>query len=177
MSETKADVILHPVRLRIIQCLAGGGHMTSYQLQEKLHDIPQATLYRHLKKLKEAGILIVTDERPNRGAMEKVYALPEHAAEISKEELERASAEDHLTYFINFLAHLIGEYGRYIKQPDVNLVKDGVTYRQFILYLTDEENLEMLLAFRGVMARYKDNQPDEHRKKRLIATIGHPAGE
>ena len=174
MTEKKADIILHPVRIRIIQCLIAGKRMTSYQLHEEMSDIPQATLYRHLRKLKEAGLLVITDERPSRGALEKVYTLPEHAANLSKEDLMGASAEDHLTYFINFVANLIGEYGRYVQQPDMDLFKDGVSYRQVPLYLSEEENLELLISIRNLFEKYKDNKPDNIRRKRLITTITHP---
>jgi DNA-binding transcriptional ArsR family regulator len=174
VSEKKAEVILHPIRMRIIQCLISRKQMTAYQLQEELSDIPQATLYRHLRKLKETGILIVSDERPNRGATEKVYTLPEQAAVLTQDDLRHATSEDHLTYFINFAAHLIGEYGRYVQQPDVDLVRDGFSYRQVPLYLTDEENLEMLYALRDVFHKYIENKPDANRRKRIITVIGHP---
>lgn len=174
MAEKKADIILHPIRMRIIQCLVTGGEMTSYQLQEELKDIPQATLYRHIKKMKDAGVLAVADERPHRGALEKVYMLPEHAANITKEDLENASPEDHLAYFINFAAHLIGEYGRYVQQPTFDLVQDGVSYRQIQLFLSDEENMELILAIREQLMKYKDNKPGENRRKRLISNIVHP---
>lgn len=178
MSEKKAEVILHPVRMRIIQSLVSKKQMTTYQLQEELSDIPQATLYRHLKKLMETGILIVADERPNRGAMERVYMLPEQAAIISQDDLKNATSEDHLTYFINFAAHLIGEYGRYVhQQPKVDLLQDGVSYRQLPLYLSDEENIEMILAVREVFKKYSENKPGPDRRKRLISMIVHPEGK
>jgi len=177
VAEKKAEVILHPVRIRIIQCLAGRKQMTPYQLQEVLQDIPQATLYRHLRKLKDAGILVVADERQNRGATEKVYTLPEHAAILTKEDLQHATAEDHLTYFINFAAHLIGDFGRYVQQSDLDLVRDGVSYRQVPLYLSEEENLEMLYAIRDIIKKYADNGPGGNRRRRLISVIAHPEDE
>lgn len=176
MSEKKAEVILHPVRMRIIQCLVSRKRMTPYQLQEEMPDIPQATLYRHVRKLKDAGILVVADERQSRGATEKVYMLPEYAAVLTQEDLQHATAEDHLTYFINYAAHLIGEYGRYVQQPGIHLERDGVSYRQWPLYLTDEENLEMLYAIRDIFKKYMDNGPGDGRRKRLISTIVHPEG-
>jgi DNA-binding PadR family transcriptional regulator len=148
--------------------------MTAQQLQERLADVPQATLYRHLKKLTETGVLIVVEEIPNRGTLEKVYMLPEKGAEISAEELQQASPDDHLAYFINYLASMIGEFGRYIHQPDADLVKDGVSYRQFSVYLSDEENIEMLMAIRAIIAKAMQNEPDGKRKRRLISVVDFP---
>ena len=51
MIETR-DLLLHPVRLRIVQALVGSP-MTPLHLKEQLGDVPQATLYRHLSQLFE----------------------------------------------------------------------------------------------------------------------------
>lgn len=170
----KAEIILHPVRMRVIQSLVRGERMTAQQLQERLVDVPQATLYRHLKKLVESGVLMVAEEIPNRGTLEKVYTLPEKGAEISVEELEQASPDDHMTFFMNYLASLIGEYGRYIHQDHIDLVKDGVSYRQFSAYLTEEENLKMLYDIRDIVLKAMKNEPNEHRRKRLLSIIDFP---
>lgn len=42
---TKVDLLLHPVRLRVVQALLGQ-EMTPQQLVDALGDVPQATLYR-----------------------------------------------------------------------------------------------------------------------------------
>jgi len=170
----KAEIILHPVRIRIIQALVRGDRMTAQQLQERLVDVPQATLYRHLKKLMESGVLTVVDEIPNRGTIEKVYMLPEKGAEISVEELQQSSPDDHMTFFMNYLASIIGEYGRYIHRSNVDLVKDGVSYRQFSAYLTEEENLKMLYDIRDIVKKAMENEPNEHRRKRFISVIDFP---
>lgn len=59
----KADALLHPVRMRIVQVPAQGRALTAQQLAEALTEVPQATPYRHLQKLVESGVLIVVDER------------------------------------------------------------------------------------------------------------------
>ena len=48
MANDQADLLAHPVRLRIILALSQNEEMTAQQLGEALTDIPQATLYRHL---------------------------------------------------------------------------------------------------------------------------------
>lgn len=170
----KAEIVIHPVRMRIIQCLIHGTRLTAYQLQERLPDVPQATLYRHLKKLADAGVLIIAEELPNRGAVEKVYALPEQGAEISPEEIKKTSAEEHLTYFMHFASHLIGQYGRYVQKSDGDIINDGVSYRQFALNLSDDENIELLLAIRKLVAERVCNEPSEQRSRRVFAIIDFP---
>jgi len=170
----KAEVILHPIRMRIIQLLTSGRRMTAQQLQDELRDVPQATLYRHLKKLLESGVLVVAEEIPVRGTVEKVYALPKGNAHVKAEDLAGAGPEEHVAYFMQFASHLIGEFGRYANQPGLDLEKDGVSYRTQTLYLTDEENLRLLLAIRGLIAEAAKNGPGEGRKSRLFAVIGFP---
>ena len=62
IKNTKADLVLHPIRIRILMALAGE-HRTSQQLADNLRDIPQATLYRHIARLAKAGIIEVAEVR------------------------------------------------------------------------------------------------------------------
>ena len=69
-----AEVVLHPVRLRIVQKL-GGRELTTGALRKELPDITQATLYRHVSALIDAEIVTVVDERRVRGTIERTLAL------------------------------------------------------------------------------------------------------
>ena len=53
------DLLLHPLRLRIIQLLFDGRRLTARQIAAAQPEIPQATLYRHLHQLVEGGVLVV----------------------------------------------------------------------------------------------------------------------
>lgn len=72
--EESLKALMHPLRWRIIQQLAGGPS-TAGELNTKLTDVAPATLYRHLQALLTADLIAVTDEKPIRGAVEKTYAL------------------------------------------------------------------------------------------------------
>src|SRR5258708_12373736 len=75
MAMTKADLIIHPGRLRIIQAFGGGRRLTAQELAALVPDIPRASLYRHLNLLVDAGVLAVVEERPVRAIQERVYSL------------------------------------------------------------------------------------------------------
>jgi DNA-binding transcriptional ArsR family regulator len=160
--------------MRIIQALLRGEKLTAHQLQQRLTDVPQATLYRHLKKMVEAGVLDIAEEIPIRGTLEKVFVLADHGAHITAEDLRDATADDHMSLFMNFLAGMIGEYGRYIQHSGLDLMKDGVSYRQFSVYLTEEENLQMLYAIRDILKQAMENEPNEHRRKRIVYLVDFP---
>ena len=56
---TSADLVLHPVRLQIIQAFLGDRALTTSQLQSEIPEVPAASLYRHVGRLVHAGVLAV----------------------------------------------------------------------------------------------------------------------
>ena len=70
-----ADLLLHPVRLRIVKAFLGERALTTGQLAEELEDVPSGSLYRHVALLVKAGVLQVVAERRVRGAVERTYML------------------------------------------------------------------------------------------------------
>ncbi|HZG72578.1 MAG TPA: helix-turn-helix domain-containing protein [Chondromyces sp.] len=171
MKGSKVDTLLHPVRMRIVQTLVNGRRLTVQQIGEQLPDIPQASLYRHLKKLLEAGLIIVVEEHQVRGTIEKVYALPEQTAQIDTKEFLRASKEEHLSYFIKFMATVLADFERYISQEEFDFQRDGAGYRQGSFYASDDEYEEFLQAMAKAFEKVISNEPSSQRRKRIMTTI------
>lgn len=163
-------MLLHPVRMRIIQAMIWR-ERTVQQLQEWLPDIPAPTLYRQLQKLTQAGILRIVSRKPVRGAVEKTYALAEHGAEFSPEEVLRMDADEHMRLFITFLSHLIGEFGAYTRQDDMDMYKDGLSYRLVNLYLSEEEWKLMLEDIRSAIGKHANKEPAAGRRAYSLSTI------
>jgi DNA-binding transcriptional ArsR family regulator len=171
MKERKADIILHPVRLRIIQKFLGDEERTAKELAQLLPDIAQATLYRQLDTLVKGNILIITDERPIRGTIEKLYSLNPIEASLTTEDLSEVTREEHIKYFMLFTTQLLGQFESYLQQDEVDLERDGVAYRQAAFYLSDEEFHEFAYEIGQVFQKRMKNKPDANRKKRMISTI------
>jgi DNA-binding transcriptional ArsR family regulator len=171
VKESTVDVILHPIRMRIIQSLINQ-QMTAQQLKELLPDIPQASLYRHLKRLGEAGVIHIIDEIPNRGTIERVYSLQDPAkATISADKLNSFTKDEHLDLFFKFLANIMGEYERYLNQDKIDLVRDGVSFRQTSVFLDDKEFAQFIQDLSQVYERVSQNKPEKGRRRRTLATI------
>jgi DNA-binding transcriptional ArsR family regulator len=177
MKETKADLLLHPIRMRIVLTLVGGRQLSGLQLAEVLPDVPQATLYRHLNKLAKGGILQIVEQRQVRGAVEKVYAVLGPAVNITPEEAASATRDDHLRYFTMFVAGLLGTFERYLERDHIDMLKDGVGYRQVPLYLSDAEFLKFQEELSRVVLAAYGNQPAPERQRRILTTIVMPESQ
>jgi hypothetical protein len=176
-----AELLLHPVRLRVVQAFLGDRSLTTTDLRAELPDVSPATLYRHVGLLASAGVLEVVGERKVRGAAERSYRLVANAASLGPEEAAAMTAEEHRRAFTTFVASLLSDFGRYVDgvsadggSPD--LLADRVGYRQAALWLTDEEFDEMARDLTAVLTARLGNRPDGERRRRLVSTV-HLPGE
>src|ERR1700722_16253341 len=117
---TGADLLLHPVRLRIVQAFLGDRALTTSDLRTELPDVPPASLYRHVARLVGGGVLAVVAERRIRGALEGTYVLRSSAATIGIDELAKMTVEDHRHAFLVFIAGLISDFDRYLARGDID---------------------------------------------------------
>lgn len=171
MKESKADLLLHPVRMRIVQSLISGKGLSVQQMQQRLTDIPQASFYRHLKKLVEGDVIHVVDERPVRGTVEKVYAIQKESVNLGPDELKNVTKEEHMAMFMKYIVTVLNDFERYIYQEDADFVKDMAGYRQATFYATDEEYVEFLQTIGKSVRTLIENDPGDNRKKRTFSTI------
>lgn len=166
-----ADLLLHPVRLRIVQAFLGDRALTTAQLSAELSDIPPASLYRHVARLVDADVLQVVAERRVRGALERTYVLRVAAASIRADEIAAMSADDHRQAFTAFVAGLLADMDRYLRRDDVDPIRDQVGYRLAAIWLDDAEYLELLHDLARVFQPRLANGPRKGRKRRVLATV------
>jgi hypothetical protein len=165
------DLLLHPVRLRIVQAFLGDRALTTSALRAELADISAASLYRHVARLVDAGVLAVVAERRVRGAVERTYVLRLTAASIGLDELATMSADDHRQAFMAFVAGLLGDFDRYLARGDIDLLRDGVSYRLAGLWLDDDEFAELMRDLAVVLQPLLANAPKAGRKRRILGSV------
>ncbi len=178
MNTAKEDLLLHPVRMRIILAMAGR-QMTAGQLAAELKDIPQASLYRNINALAAAGILSVVQERRVHNTMEKTYALQDRATLLTMEDLKSAQPDDYLRLFTQYLGLLMGYYARYIGQGDVDFARDNVGFQMLPAYLSEAEVQGLGQALGAALVPYLKNEPAPDRRRFIFGVMSIPdvAGE
>ena len=168
---SSADLLLHPLRLRIVQAFLGDRELTTGQLLAEIDGIPPATLYRQVATLAKAGVLVVVGERQVRGTVERTYALSVADAQISDEDLRAMKPEDHRRAFMAFLAGLLADVDRYIDGGDVDLEQDGAGYRTVGLWLTRDELAAMVTEIGAAVQARIGYGPGPGRARRMLSTV------
>ncbi|MFD2093930.1 helix-turn-helix domain-containing protein [Blastococcus deserti] len=175
-----ADLLLHPVRLRVVMAFLGDRTLTTADLRAELPDVPVATLYRHVSALADAGVLAVVGERKVRGAAERSFRLELEAAAVGPGEAATMTPDEHRRAFTAFAAALVSAFDRYLDRaaadggsPD--LAADRVGYRQAAVWVTDEEFDEMHAELAAALRARMAHRPGGGRRRRLVSTVHLPA--
>lgn len=165
-----ADLLLHPVRMRILQALFDADPLTTAQLRERLPDIAPATMYRHIAVLAEGGVLEVVEEKRVRGTVERSYRVRKEEAVVDPAARATMTRTDHRRSFTTFAASLMGDFDRYFAHENANPNTDGVVYRQAAVWLTDEEFAEMVEEMERAVTTRMDHSR-EVRTRRVVSLV------
>jgi hypothetical protein len=171
------ELLLHPVRFRIVQAFLGDRALTTGQLATELSDVPAAGLYRHIALLTSAGVLQVVSERRIRGAVERTYTLRLAAAQITPDELAAMTPAEHSQAFLAFVAGLIADFDRYVASGSPDLARDGAGYRMVGMWLSDSEFLQFARDLNAVIQPRLAHAPTTDRSRRMLATVVLPLPE
>jgi AcrR family transcriptional regulator len=172
-----ADLLLHPVRLRIVKAFLGDRALTTRQLAAELADVPTGSIYRHVARLTEAGVLHVVAERPVRGITERTYSLRLYAAQLQPDEIAAMTLEDHSNAFLAYVAGLVGDFDRYVATEPDDPAKDGAGYRVAAMWLTDGELADYARELATISLPRLANAPGQNRRRRMLYTVMLPAPE
>jgi len=172
-----SELLLHPVRLRIIKAFLGDRVLTTGQLADELNDVPAGTLYRHVQRLANAGILQVVSERRVRGAVERTYLLRTAAAQLGPAEARNMTIDEHRQAFTAFVAGLLADFDRYLAVGSPDLARDGVAYSTYAMWQTDAEYLEFLRGLSSLVRERIAVPPGPDRKRRIAYNVFLPAPE
>ena len=137
MITADAEVLLHPVRIKILTALADG-EATPQQIATVAPDVPKASLYRHLNILRAVGAIREVREYRVRGTFEKVYALETETGPLAGWAVADTGAPPTLTDWLDRMARPLanGAAGTGHDPPAREVWKRGAS-------LTDDEVQEL----------------------------------
>lgn len=167
MNSDFTKVIMNPIRQRVVQLLLRRGTATTSQMLEELQDIPQSSLYRHLRILLDANCITVVEENKIRGTIEKTYGIvKEQIGEYQKDEI---SGLIHST-----LLSLMGSFQNYFEDEEADPIKDILSLSTSTLLLSDDELRDLLDEIGQIINQVIDNKPTKDRKERRLTFILSP---
>lgn len=162
------QVLLNPIRSRIIQYLAVHQRATAGEVGLFMTDVPRTTLYRHLNILAKNNIITVVSETRVRGSVERTYGL--NLKTIS----EKNTTENATHNAFGFLMKIYADFEKYFSDENANPGVDKVFLSNVSLILSDEEFDELLTQLNELLKKHIKNTPDENRKQRSVSFISSP---
>lgn len=168
------ELLIHPVRIRILHALFDGATCTTSELCERLADVSKATVYRQVSLLAEAGVLEVAGEHRVRGAVERHYRLCRSQARIDGEAAAAMTLEDHRQAFAAAVAALVAEFSAYLDRPGASPTADSVGYRQIPIWLSRDELEHLVRSTTDLIAGQLGNEPHGDRRRYLLSPILFP---
>ncbi|BCX03212.1 MAG: transcriptional regulator [Candidatus Roseilinea sp.] len=165
------EVINHPVRMRIFQSLHGV-RLSINQLAQVLPDVPKPSLYRHIHRMLDAGVVQVADTRMVNGIEERFFTSAQGLIDPDEintpEGLEKFA--DHVSLYGTLVAQDLAQYVLSKGEPDLN----NIAARDYVFYATEEEFLQVREAIFEQLARLERNPPTPGRVQRRMWVITHP---
>jgi len=169
-----ASILEHftnPIRSKIFFEIHTGENLTAKQLLEKLPDISQPTLYRHIKALLESDMISISKERPIRGVVEKSYSAKfDWTADIERIVTENDGV-GYMQLFIQYISGIVAEYKAYCESDNVDIINDGTGFTVAPIYATDEELHDTMTKIGEIMQPMLTNQQTPERKLRNLCMI------
>ncbi|MGW7518695.1 helix-turn-helix domain-containing protein [Streptomyces sp. NPDC054796] len=168
---TNANLLLHPVRLRILQTLVGSEPLTTAQLRDRLPDVPPATMYRHIATLTKAGVLEVVGEKKVRGTVERSYQVRQDRALVDEDARTAMTPDDHRQAFTAFSGAMMSDFERYLSRDGIEPASDGLMYRQGAVWLTREEYEALVEEIQKAVTSRTTSTPGDGRTRHLVSIV------
>lgn len=159
-------IILHPIRMRIIQLVAQHRTATVAALADAMADIPRSTIYHHMGILCDNQVLKVVREQKIRGTYEKEYGLNYDKIAAPAENPERAVS--------NMLLKLYADFTSYYASPNPDPVKDQLFLTVNTLMLSDDEFEGCREELFGIIQKYMNRPAGKNRRPRMLSLVSSP---
>ncbi len=174
IDRTRPDVLLHPVRIRIVSEFTGR-ERTVRELADALPDVPQATLYRQVSTLVDGGVLEQVSERAARGPSERVYRVAAGADRIHPEDIDTLPGVEAQRLFAVFAASLVDSFAAYIGSAGAVPSADGLAANRTVVNLSAAERRDFAARLGSLVEEVLALPPAPHRRRYHLASCFIPA--
>ncbi|MGX8833503.1 hypothetical protein ACWG0P_04745 [Amedibacillus sp. YH-ame6] len=174
MNKKLMEVMTNPIKCKLLFEINSCKQTTAKHLAEKFSDIPQATLYRYLKKMTADGILKIVEETQVRGAVERTYSVAINLSKEGAKIISNNSGEAYMQAFTQYVLGFIKLFQEYCNSDNINIQEDKSGFSLAPIYLTDEELEKVVTSIHETIKPHRDNEPAENRKLRSIGVIVSP---
>ncbi len=171
MNDLLMECLANPIKCKLLTEIQSKQPVTTKQLAEIHSDIPQATLYRYLKRMTADGIIKVVEEKQVRNVKEKVYAASIDFGEDIEKKLKENSGEVYMNLFQQYTMGLLREFQEYTSQKDIDIQGDGSGFSYAPFYATTEELNSLMLSIGELIKPLTENQPTPERKMRTLGLV------
>lgn len=168
-------LLANPVAYRIISTLGRRGSLTTDEIAGALGDVATSSLYRHLARLRDAGLIAVVDERQARGAVERTYALAsKQAAHLQAHEIERAPIGELRQAVRNFIGTLTADVLGYVESRSYARNRTQLRSALAVAELSDEEYEKITREMLALISAAKTRSTGSATKRRSFYLIALP---
>ena len=163
------EILMNPVRMRIVQCFLAHETATSAEISGWLSDIPRATLYRHINVLAENEILTIVNKTKIRGATERTFTL-------NYQKISETSGGNASQKAFSILMGLYRDFDHYFSSESPDPVRDYVFLKTDEMMLNDREYNAFLVEMLELIKAYS-GRSEEGRTLRRLSMISAPSAD
>ena len=166
-------VINHPVRMRLFQALHAD-ELSINQLLQRLPDVPKPSLYRHIHRMLEAGVIQVTRTRSINGIEERFFSAVKDL--IDPADIREAEGVEEFAEHVQLYGSgVVQELTRHIlsnDSPDL----ENIAVRDHVFYATPEEFIQARETIYKLLKELEATPPAPGRRKYRLFIMAHPTG-
>lgn len=169
MDQKTLSTLLNPIRMRIFQFIQTNGQATTAEIAKELDHVPKPSLYRHLRKMTDVGILGIYGENKIRGVYEKIYEIKSSPISQVQKLVSEKDTEQLLDVGLTFTMSIMMDFAEYLKTEDIDLARDKVGLRTTTINLNDEESQELIDLLYEKLQEFEDKRDVEGRRLRKFS--------
>jgi DNA-binding Lrp family transcriptional regulator len=179
MNEKLAECLTNPIKNKLIMAIKDKGRTTAKELAQIVDKLPQATLYRYLRKMVADGLIEVVEENQIRNVKEKVYGMAiDYDAEVKAMAVD-TSGKTYVAQFQRFSNGLVEQFQKYTPENNdrSDRISDGSCFFITPFYASYDEVRELLRKIDELVEPFEKANTEGRQLRNLATIITPPTAE